>query len=213
MSAGAGRGHPRERTPDAPGPRLSSGPGVSRPAAGGRRTPKCRGAPLPPDRGSHLQPPQTRGPSRLFRQAGARVTARAGPCGRGLAAPGPSRPEAGARPPGTPRRDPSPPRPARGLSETRAEPVPPSKAAPLSAEPGGTRRPRRTWHFAAQHGAGRLAGRQRPGGRDHPAEPRDGGFLCLLPPAGGRGRFPGHGNQIPGTLLKRWYLSWLMKCM
>lgn len=180
--------------PVAGGPRNPPGPRISPPAAADPRAEP----PLPP---------------------GGRVTARAGPWGRGLAAPGPTRPEAGARPPGTPRRDPRPPRLARGLPETRAEPVPPSKAAPLSAElPGGTRRPWRTFHLAAQHRGRPPRGEAAPveagaGGRDHPAEPRGPGFLCLLPPAGGRGRFPEQGNQIPGTLLKRRYLSRLMKCM
>ena len=112
----------------------------------------------------------------------------AGPCGRGLTAPG--RP----RPPETPRRDPSPPRLARGLLETRAEPVPPSEAAPLSAElPGRTCGPRLTFHFVAQHrgrpppregapaGGGRRRGEPRP---PDPTEKRDG--LPLPPPTGRR---------------------------
>lgn len=158
-------------TPDAPGPRLFSGPGVSRPAAGGRRTPK---SPRTADLTSCRRRPEGRAASSARREGH-------GPGGALGAGPGGARadpPRGGRSPTGDPTAGPQASPPARGLSETRAEPVPPSKAAPLSAElPGGTRRPWRTFHLAAQHRgrpprAEAAPGEAGAGGRDHPAEPR-----------------------------------------
>lgn len=52
-----------------------------------QRGPRCS-----PDRGSHLQPPQTRGPSCVFRQAGVRVTAQGGALWAGPEGAGPPPP-------------------------------------------------------------------------------------------------------------------------
>lgn len=140
--------------PVAGGPRNPPGPRISPPAAADPRAEP----PLPPG-GSEGH----------------------GPGGALGAGPGGARadpPRGGRSPTGDPTAGPQASPPARGLSETRAEPVPPSKAAPLSAElPGGTRRPWRTFHLAAQHRgrpprAEAAPGEAGAGGRDHPAEPR-----------------------------------------